>query len=95
MGNIPHFMFCAYCEDLGPKLQTAGFERKPAARFRVPGSIEKGLPLEKGCPSDLPYAVSGGGGGGAGGGMAHWTPLPEVLNKGLRNGAANSCNLAP
>jgi hypothetical protein len=54
-------MFCAYSEDLGPKLQTAGFERKAAARFRARGSIQKGLPLEKGCPSDLPYAVSGGG----------------------------------
>ena len=83
-------MFCAYSEDLGPKLQTAGFERKAAARFRALGSIEKGFPLEKGCPSDLPYAVPG-----VGALMEIWTPLPEVLKKGLRNGATNSCNLTP
>ena len=38
---IPPFMFCAYSKDLGPKLQTAGFERKPAARFRACGSFQK------------------------------------------------------
>ena len=83
-------MFCAYSEDLGPKLQTAGFHPKPSARIVTRGSIQKGLPLEKVCPSDLPYAVPGGGAL-----MEIWTPLPEVLKKGLGNGVSKFCKLTP